>query len=409
MNQHNLNNPLSTEIQALIKLGKMVFSTESKADFTDFSTKNTIDWDKLYDLARFHQIRPLILRGVSLLPENEKPEAVLIKLKQDCQHLAFHGLRQTAELIRLLNLYKQHNILAIPYKGVWLANTYYGDWSMREFSDIDIFVYEKDIFSIKKIMLNEGYTPQLILTNAQEKMMMHILCEYNFDLFNKDNNRLFHIEPHYKSNGISDGVSHLTLYDFEQRLKEIPFTNTTIKCFSVEDNLLLMVIHHGMKEGWTLLKYLFDIYAVLKKEENVIDWAYISSKVEQLKIKKPLFIGLYLIHHLFDMRFPDYILVQIQQPKIAILAHKRYQTLAKIKDKNKGFELFFFNLRCMETWGDRVKISVNRLFYPHAEDIHFLSLAPHLSFLYFFLRPIRGILKFVLPQKTYAEWLRNSK
>jgi Uncharacterised nucleotidyltransferase len=400
MPNNNTQLSISTEIQTLINLGKLSFSKENTTDFEAFQDKNPVNWDKIYTLARFHQIRPIILRGAIHIHNKGVPESFLLKLKEDCLHLTFHGLHQTTELLRLLKIYKNNNILAIPYKGVWLANTYYGGWGMREFSDIDLFVFEHDMPNFKKIMLKQGYVPQMNLTPEQETMMMKILCELNFDIFDKDNNRLFHIEPHFKSNGISDGVKHLTLHDLQPRLVEMPFANTTISSFSAEDNLLLTVIHHGLKEGWALLKYLFDVYAILKKEHKTMDWAYVLTQAEQLKISNPLFIGLNLMHYLFEIPFSDALMQHLNKPKIKELAHTRCLNLDDMTVKNRLFSLFIFNLKGLDSWSDRLKIIINRLFYPHLEDIIYVSLPPRLFFLYFFLRPFRGLLKFLKPNAS---------
>jgi hypothetical protein len=390
-----MNFTFSLEIQALIQLGASVFSTEKKASAQVFLSENAIDWEKIYQLACFHQIRPLILRGVTQYPDCSIPDSILLKLKQNAQQLAFHGLHQTTELRRLLNLYKQNDILAIPYKGVWLAHTYYGDFGMREFSDIDLFVYEKDIPAIKKIMFAESYQPYLKMTEGQEKMMMHILCEYNFFFYDENGQRLFLIEPHYKSNGLPDGVTYLTLNDLKHRLKETTFANTTIQHFTPEDDLILTVIHHGMKEGWASLKYILDVYAIIQKDENTLDWAYILNQAQKQKITTTLNVGLFLVHHLFDFKFPNNILTVFQEAKIKALALNRLHNLGAMNPKDDPFKNFFFNLKCLESWFDKLKIILYRLFLPNGKDILFISLSPRWSFLYFFIRPFRGIAKLI--------------
>jgi hypothetical protein len=387
-----MNLTLSLEIQAIIHLGASVFSTEKRVNTQVFLSENKLDWEKIYELACFHQIRPLILRGVLQFPNCSIPQTILLKLKHDAQQLAFHGLHQTNELRRLLNLYKENDIVAIPYKGVWLAHTYYGDFGMREFSDIDLFIYEKDITALKKIMFAEGYQPYFKMTEGQEKMMKYILCEYNFFLFDTYGQRLFHIEPHYKSNGLPDGIKHLTLLDLAHRLKETTFANTPIKRFSAEDELILAVLHHGMKEGWASFKYIFDVYAILKKEENALDWDYILNQAKNLKITNTLSVGLFLVHHLFAFSFPNVILKAFQETKIRALALNRFRNLDNMDTKKAAIKLFIFNLKCLESWYDRLKIIFYRLFLPNGQDILFISLSPRWAFLYFFIRPIRGLL-----------------
>ena len=222
---------------------------------------------------------------------------------------------------------------------------------------------------------------------------MKTLCEYNFMLFDKDNNRLFHIEPHYKSNGKSDGASFLALNDLAPNLKTMPFVNTSIQRFSVEDTLLLTCLHHGMKEGWTLLKYLFDVYAILKKEEKTINWVYIFQKAAQLDIKTTFLISLSLLTRLFNMTFADNVLLKIQDKKVQNLTENRLKNLNNLMVKPNPVSTFLFNLQCMEAWSSRLKVLYYRIIYPHPTDIQFLSLPPYLFFLYFFIRPMRGLIK----------------
>ena len=58
----------------------------------------------------------------------------------------------TAELLRLFNLFDQAEIPAISFKGPVLTQLLYGDFSLREFSDLDIVVREADVSKAEDIL-----------------------------------------------------------------------------------------------------------------------------------------------------------------------------------------------------------------------------------------------------------------
>ncbi|HEY9704983.1 MAG TPA: nucleotidyltransferase family protein, partial [Allocoleopsis sp.] len=172
------------ELQILIRAGESALDKSKLHKLEALLEQfNDINWERVYQLACIHQIRPLLLRGVSQLKNNPIPQEVLLKLKQDCVYIAGRNLTNTQEMLRLLTLFKENNITAVPYKGAYLANTYYGDFGLREFSDIDLFVHEHQLPQLKKIMQQENYIPQWDLNPQQEKMFLSIVCEYNYNLF----------------------------------------------------------------------------------------------------------------------------------------------------------------------------------------------------------------------------------
>src|SRR4029077_9771584 len=61
-------------------------------------------------------------------------------LRNSCRNLAL-----TAELFRALEALNGHGVRATPYKGPVLAAQAYGDAALRQFSDLDIIVPQRQI------------------------------------------------------------------------------------------------------------------------------------------------------------------------------------------------------------------------------------------------------------------------
>jgi Uncharacterised nucleotidyltransferase len=380
----------SPEMQVLIRASEASFVPEKKAEVTHLLQNKSIDWDKLYKLSCFHQVRPVLLRGVLGLPSGLVPTSFLETLKNACFQITTHALRQSQEMLRLLALFKQNNILAIPYKGAAYSNMYYGNLGMREFSDIDLFIHEKDLFEIKKCLLFEGYRPVYNITDTQMAAYIKVSCDYTFDYFSSDNKRLFHVEPHYRSNTLLGNFNYFTLSDCDNTIREVSFSNTTIPALSIENNFLLTVMHHGEGEGWSRLKYLCDIYAFLKKEEKNLDWNFIIEKVEKLQITTQLLVGLAMIQAMYDLALPASITHRLNNLKINNLVQNRYQNLNR---DNYSFEnVLLFKLKCADGWIDKIKILLSKIFTTTLVDMQVVNLPRQLFFLYMFIRPFRLLL-----------------
>jgi Uncharacterised nucleotidyltransferase len=174
-------------------------------------------------------------------------------------------------------------------------------------------------------------------------------------------------------------------------IRHISFSNTTIPALSPENNFLLTVIHHGAVEGWSRLKYLCDIYACLKKEEEHLDWDFLTEKAEKLGITTGLLVGLAMIQGMYDLALPSSITLRFNNPKISNLVQNRYQNL---NSDNYSFEnILLFNLKCTDGWVNKIKALLFKIFMPNGADMQFVSLPPWLFFLYIFIRPFRFINK----------------
>ena len=68
-----------------------------------------------------------------------------------------HNLLFAAELLRLLAEFRNSGIPVAAFKGVVLAESLYGDLSLREFCDLDLIVHAEDMFKAEDILAACGY------------------------------------------------------------------------------------------------------------------------------------------------------------------------------------------------------------------------------------------------------------
>src|SRR5262249_24356498 len=111
-----------------------------------------VDWEYLFQLARRHSIVPLVFAQLDVAP----PE-VLAKFKQHYIENSARNTVLTAELCRLIDLFRDEGIETIPYKGPVLALFAYGDVALRRFVDLDMIVEKSNVLKAREILLKEGY------------------------------------------------------------------------------------------------------------------------------------------------------------------------------------------------------------------------------------------------------------
>lgn len=386
------NDTLSKEMQLILASSKAAFSINTQSN----NLSDNIDSEKLYKLLCYHSIRPIFLKGLTKIDSSLITSQYSQQLKQDCHQISIRSLLNAQELIRLLKIFNSKNISIVPYKGANVAQTYYRDLGLRESSDIDLFVDVKDIPLIKKILIEEHYKPEFTLDKNQEKLYLLLNCEYNFDLSDEKNNRFFHIEPHYLSNGIIDNISPLSLVDFKKNLLKSNMGGDTISILSPTDNLLLILTHHAIKEGWSKLKYILDIHQIVQKDGGVINWDYLSKKIEDIGIKKQAFVGFSLTHILFSTPFPNQIISQFSDLNIQHLVAERIKELNQFERSihQRYLKIFIFNLKCKNGLFFKLKYILCKIGYPTGGDIAIIALPKYLWFLYPFIRLSRLIPKF---------------
>jgi hypothetical protein len=64
------------------------------------------------------------------------------------------------ELFRLLEVFQQNGIPIAAFKGPVLAESVYGDLSLREFSDLDVLIHEQDLGKAEALLTACGYQAQ---------------------------------------------------------------------------------------------------------------------------------------------------------------------------------------------------------------------------------------------------------
>jgi len=342
-----------------------------------------VDWEYVFQLARRHSIVPLVYVQLQQHASDLVPPQFLAKLKKHYFENSARNTLLTAELCRLINLFRDEGIETIPYKGPVLAIFAYGDIALRRFVDLDVIVKKSDVLKAREILLNQGYKPSKSLSLDQQEMLLR--TQHNMQ-FSRDNHRLI-IELHWEvaPHLFASTVNGERLW---QDLITVELNGTAVKTFSAED-LLFSLCVHGSRHLWERLGWICDIAELIARRP--LNWTALLERARIADTERMFLLGVYLAQRLLDAPIPP-------EVKQRCDADQRLSSLAdNIIDQlfngpthvpATSREIFKYNIGVRRTLSARARYLLYML-RPTDSDLGSRSLPPSLSFAYYLTRPFR--------------------
>ena len=360
-----------------------------------------LDWTYLLEFAFQHKMLLLLYQHLNATCPEAVPRSVLEFLQNFFRTNAQRSLFLTKELLKLLDLFKSHDIAVIPYKGPLLAASAYGNIALRQFGDLDIWVKEQDILKAKTLLLSQGY---------EEKK--NLGWEYHF--IHKDSG--VNVDLHQ---AIAPSFFALA-FDFEtcwSDLQPISIAGETIPYLPPKDLLLLLSILFSKDCcHWAVcLIQLYDLAQLLRINPN-LDWNQLLDQARTLGCERILLLALFLVNDLLKVDLPQAIADRIEaDPVIKTLATEVWEQILFEADnppdlvEKIGFWRFFlsynhrFYLRMRERPQERIIYCLHWLqsclrvaLTPNETDWKLLTLPSVFYFLYYPLHLMRLVVKHCL-------------
>ena len=342
-----------------------------------------VDWEYLFQLARRHSIVPLVYIQLQEHASDLVPQQFLNKLKKHYFENSARNTLLTAELCRLINLFRDEGIEAIPYKGPVLALFAYGDIALRRFVDLDVIVKKADVLKAREILLRSGYTPSKSLSLSQQELLLR--TQHNMQ-FSRDNHRLI-IELHWEvaPHLFASTVNGERLW---QDLITLDLNGTEVKTFSAED-LLFSLCVHGSRHLWERLAWICDVAELITRRP--LNWPTLLERAATADTERMFLLGIHLAERLLDAPVPAEVKQRCESdPRLSSLAENIIGHLfnGPIHVPATSREIFKYNISVRKSLGARARYLLY-MFRPTDSDLGARSLPPSLSFAYYLTRPFR--------------------
>jgi len=254
-----------------------------------------IRWPVLLELADRHGVQPLLYQTLANF-EQLVPAEQFLTLKQNYRTNLHKALVLSRELIRIVDALVAKGIEVMPYKGVVLAESVYGDLSLRQAGDIDLLIHADDLARIRSIVRDLGYTPHLPLPEVQERAYLKSGYEYAFDGAAGPNllEVQWAIQPRFYA-------ADLDMSELFARGKQVAVAGHAVKTLSPEDSFLVLSLH-AAKHVWGRLIWLCDVARLMRQPS--LDWKWIGSRARVLGIQRTLRVTMGLANRLLSATIP---------------------------------------------------------------------------------------------------------
>jgi hypothetical protein len=348
-----------------------------------------LDWDYVLSEAAENSIIPLVERQLNAIASDAIPPESLAQLKSASRANTVRCLFLTAELNKILDLFAAADILAIPYKGQVLAQQAYGDFTLREFEDLDIILRQRDLPRAHEIILSLGYLakfPWILSPGAAASL---VPGEYNY----RDIERRIMVELHTELT-----LRHFPvvpdLDNYSSRLVTVNLSGREVRTFCPEDVLPILCIH-GSKDFWERLSWIADISELVQAHPQ-LDWDEVRRRAEKLQAQRMLHLGLMLASSLLEAPLPPEILKIASSDASVVEVTREVETrlLSRHLPRFDAAARFHFRRRlipgALASWRYAIRLAV----VPAEEDWMMVRLPPALAPLYIALRPLRLLRKY---------------
>jgi hypothetical protein len=231
-----------------------------------------LDWPRLLALAQHHRLVPIVshnlhaalaaapANGLGPEPQNPARQSVLAQLRDLAAANAIESLRSLAELRRIVHELQSHAIPARVLKGLPLAQSTFGDLSLRAAGDIDLLIDPSSILPADRILRDFGYRGLFQLDRLSPRRLAFYRAHWK-DVAYIHPTTGFEIDLHWRcfrnsrmsGNALCATPAHAT----------VSFGSFQVRTLPPSEDLLYLCVH-GAFDGWLFLKSLVDVAALLR-------------------------------------------------------------------------------------------------------------------------------------------------
>lgn len=365
-------------METLLYFCQLALQTESP--LTQSINVQSIDWEDLLRLAARHRVRPLLYKGLMKWEHKATiPVTTITELKKWSFYFATKNLHNSKGLTQLIRTLREQEIEAIPLKGVILSNLAYQDLGVRESSDIDLLIRLEDYTKVKEILHTQGYQSTEMPTQIEE-IYLQYNCEQKFELFFEEK-QIYNLDIHWL---IGNKMQQL-----DKNYTDIIKLTTPANLFGIQTNLLTpegllltTCLHHGGKERWRFLKNNCDLFAILKRYEQEIDWEKLLQQSHKLKVNNLLLLGLGITSHLFNIKLPSIVTKAIQRANLSTNIQQSLLALDQNINTKISAQTFLesmqYHLNLRASWVTKIKIfyyHIVQFIVPNTNDLNTQNLS----------------------------------
>ena len=226
---------------------------------------STLDWPLFLRLAEHHRLIPLAWHNLTAALENSAPagspqQAVFAELRQAAAANTWRALRSLAELRRVVHELEHAGIPVRVLKGIPLAQSVFGELSLRTAGDLDLLIDQDYILPADRILRDFGYQGLFQPDRFTPRRLAFYRAHWK-DIAYENPATGFEVDLHWRCfrNSRMPGAQLCAAAAHES----VSFGSFEVRTLPRPQTLLYLCVH-GTLDGWLYLKSLADIAALVR-------------------------------------------------------------------------------------------------------------------------------------------------
>lgn len=342
-------------------------------------------WEETIDAARRHGILPMLY---SALAANEEHVArqVMDRAKGEFERNAFHCIANAAELLAVLRAFEDAGIPAIPFKGIVLGASAYGDITARTAGDLDLLIFRRDLLRAVRILQDRDYE---LKTKVREDGSPEAENYFEFHFERPSDGMVLELrwrleltQPRFRRNLGMDWVW--------PRRRMAKVGGGEVANLDPTSSLLILCMH-GSKHLWSRLIWICDVAKEIESEPG-LDWDFVRKEAKRVGLWRCLALGVLLAHRVAGAEVPKQALERFENDRTArrlsrFIQEHIFEEAGQMPDGRLPYNLQLLGFQ------DKVRALLTpSIFRPNEWDRAFVKLPRALEPLYYLIRPIRVLL-----------------
>ena len=233
------------------------------------------------------------------------PTHILNLLTQQVIRQVAWSLVLTKELGRILTAFQRRAITCIPIRGPVFATQFYGDYSMRQMDDLDLFVHREDLSTIKEIFDQLRY--------AQHEHRPGFLEAFSYSLEFIHPQYGLIVEPHWTL-AYPPFVAVTDMAPVWARTVRQQWMDMDTWALSQEDLLLHLCLHLLHKGEQSPLLWYYELDALIRQQRSLLDWNVFVHQAQAMGQASLIADVLAALTHHFHSTIPDSIISRLLRP-----------------------------------------------------------------------------------------------
>jgi predicted O-linked N-acetylglucosamine transferase (SPINDLY family) len=268
-----------------------------------------IDWTGFVRGAVDHGLTGLVGQTLARVAPEMVPEDMLDAFRLNIQQAGARNSVLLDELMRTTETLAKGGVETIPFRGPNLALEAYGDFGLRLFSDLDLFIHPSDMAQALAVLREAGYANKTQFKTAQIALIQRL--EGRANLFNKPFGIGLRLFTRLTSINLALDIDYPGLW---QRARSVSLDSRTRWGLSPEDQLIVLSIP-SESEFWLSLEHVCDVAAFISSHPK-LDWSATTERARRQGCLVAVLLATALAHRFFDVRVSDAIRMELAHPRI---------------------------------------------------------------------------------------------